>query len=163
MWSPFLCSDQARQCFSAPRNIVDYVWLYELFLLPFVAYEPKKFEQKPKIAPVTAKETPEESTLPNFVAYESKKIEQKPRIALVTAKETPEESTLPNAEIIFLPTRNHRTTSQLVADTQYHGSSYLFHSWCLSLEELWSWKHAFSILILMAALAKYIHWSQPTC
>ena len=132
MWSPFLSSDQARQCFSAPRNIVDYVWLYELFLLPFVAYEPKKVEQKPKIAPVTAKETLEESTLPN-------------------------------AEIIFLRTRNHRTTSPLVADTQYHGSSYLFHSWCLSLEELWSWKHAFSILILMAALAKYIHWSQPTC
>ena len=132
MWSRFLCSDQARQCFSAPRNIVDYVWLYELFLLPFVAHESKKIEQKPKIAPVTAKETPEESTLPN-------------------------------AEIIFLPTRNHRTTSQLVADTQYHGSSYLFHSWCLSLEELWSGKHAFLILILMAALAKYIHWSQPTC
>ena len=72
------------------------------------------------------------------------------------------EETTTEADILFLrSTRRRAVASDFTEDTQIHGSSYLFHHWCLSLEEMWSWKHALLIVTLMAALAKYIHWCYP--
>ena len=66
------------------------------------------------------------------------------------------------ADILFLPATRLRTAESPLSDeAQFHGPSYLLHHWCLSFEELWSWKNTFLIVILMAALAKYIHWCYP--
>ena len=76
--------------------------------------------------------------------------------------EIPKPTSITEADILFLrTTRRRAVASSLIEDTQFHGPSYLFHHWCLSLEEMWSWNHAFLIVILMAALASYIHWCYP--
>ena len=92
----------------------------------------------------------------DLFSYEPSKVKEKLRTASITEKATPE------ADILFLhTTRRSAAASSLIEDTQFHGQSYLFHHWCLSIEEMWSWKHAFLIVILMAALASYIHWCYP--
>jgi len=92
----------------------------------------------------------------DLFSYEPSKVKEKPRTASITEKATPE------ADILFLhTTRRRAAASSLIEDTQFQGQSYLFHHWCLSIEEMWSWKHAFLIVILMAALASYIHWCYP--
>ena len=92
----------------------------------------------------------------DLFSYESSKVKDNPRTASITEKATTE------ADILFLhATRRRAVASDFTGETQFHGPSYLFHHWCLSLEEMWSWKHAFLIVILMAALASYIHWFYP--
>ena len=92
----------------------------------------------------------------DLFSYEPNKGNETPRTASIAEETTTE------ADILFLrTTRRRAVASDFTEDTQIHGSSYLFHHWCLSLEEMWSWKHAFLIVILMAALALYIHWCYP--
>ena len=88
--------------------------------------------------------------------YEPCKVNETSRTTSIAEEATTE------ADILFLhATRRRAVASDFTEDTQFHGPSYLFHHWCLALEEMWSWKHAFLIVILMAALALYIHWCQP--
>ena len=92
----------------------------------------------------------------DLFSYEPNKGNETPRTASIAEETTAE------ADILFLrTTRRRAVASPLIEDTQFHGQSYLFHHWCLSIEEMWSWKHAFLIVILMAALASYIHWCYP--
>ena len=92
----------------------------------------------------------------DLFSYEPNKGNETPRTASIAEETTTE------ADILFLhATRRRAVASDFTEDTQFHGPSYLFHHWCLSLEEMWSWEHAFLIVILMAALASYIHWCYP--
>ena len=92
----------------------------------------------------------------NLFSYEPCKVNETSRTTSIAEEVTTE------ADILVLrTTRRRAVASDFTEDTQIHGSSYLFHHWCLSLEEMWSWKHAFLIVILMAALASYIHWCYP--
>ena len=92
----------------------------------------------------------------DLFSYEPNNGNETPRTASIAEETTTE------ADILSLrTTRRRAVASDFTEDTQIHGSSYLFHHWCLSLEEMWSWKHAFLIVILMAALALYIHWCYP--
>ena len=92
----------------------------------------------------------------DLFSYEPGKVNETSRTPSIAEVATTE------ADILFLhATRRRAVASDFTEGTQFHGSSYLFHHWCLSLEEMWSWKHAFLIVILMAALALYIHWCYP--
>ena len=92
----------------------------------------------------------------DLFSYESCKVNETSRTTSIAEEATTE------ADILLLhSTRRRAVASEFTDDTQFHGPSYLFHHWCLSLEEMWSWKHAFLIVILMAALASYIHWCYP--
>ena len=92
----------------------------------------------------------------DLFSYEPCKVNETSRTTSIAEEVTTE------ADILVLrTTRRRAVASDFTEDTQIHGSSYLFHHWCLSLEEMWSWKHAFLNVILMAALALYIHWCYP--
>ena len=67
----------------------------------------------------------------DLFSYKPSKVNETPGTASITEKATTE------ADIVFLhTTRRSAFASPFIEDTGFHGSSYLFHHWCLSLEEM---------------------------
>ena len=69
----------------------------------------------------------------DLFSYEPSKVKETSRTTSMAEEATTE------ADILFLhATRRRAVASDFTDDTQFHGPSYLFHHWCLSLEEMWS-------------------------